>query len=202
VDERHDNSMDDKLKSCAMVITEPNKFVAEVCDRMPIILEAKDFEQWERGDVKDAAALMKPAEEEVLQRWAVSKRVNSSRAPDDDPTLIEPAVVAKSENPERNNRLRCSPLRRDGGATFSARHLLLRDWRCGTRKRNRRRCVVPCDLHRLAFVRRQEAAKGHANEKHCEDRQYYYAVVSRRSIKSPHLLVQKFLIVLVHLKSP
>jgi putative SOS response-associated peptidase YedK len=25
----------------------------------------------------------------VLQRWPVSKRVNSSRAPDDDPTLIE-----------------------------------------------------------------------------------------------------------------
>jgi putative SOS response-associated peptidase YedK len=30
--------------------------VAEVPDRMPVILEAKDFEQWERGDVKDAAA--------------------------------------------------------------------------------------------------------------------------------------------------
>jgi hypothetical protein len=28
---------------------------------MPVILETKDFEQWERGDVKDAAALMKPA---------------------------------------------------------------------------------------------------------------------------------------------
>jgi putative SOS response-associated peptidase YedK len=29
-----------------MVITEPNKFVAEVHDRMPVILEAKDFEPW------------------------------------------------------------------------------------------------------------------------------------------------------------
>jgi hypothetical protein len=26
---------------------------------------------------------------DVLQKWPVSKRVNSSRAPDDDPTLIE-----------------------------------------------------------------------------------------------------------------
>ena len=34
---------------------------------MPVILEAKDFERWERGDVKDAAALMKPADENVLQ---------------------------------------------------------------------------------------------------------------------------------------
>jgi putative SOS response-associated peptidase YedK len=72
-----------------MVITEPNKLAAEVHDRMPLVLEAKDFEQWERGDVKDAAALMKPAGNDVLQKWPVSKRVNSSRAPDDDPTLIE-----------------------------------------------------------------------------------------------------------------
>jgi putative SOS response-associated peptidase YedK len=72
-----------------MVITEPHKFVSEVHDRMPVILEAKDFEQWEHGDAKDAAALMKPAAEDVLQKWPVSKRVNSSRAPDDDATLIE-----------------------------------------------------------------------------------------------------------------
>ena len=72
-----------------MVIMEPNKFVAEVHDRMPVILEARDFEQWEHGDIKDAAALMKPAGENVLLKWPVSKRVNSSRAPDDDPTLIE-----------------------------------------------------------------------------------------------------------------
>lgn len=43
-----------------MVITGPNKFAAEVDDRMPVILEEKDFEQWEHGDPKSAAALMKP----------------------------------------------------------------------------------------------------------------------------------------------
>lgn len=31
---------------------------------------------------------MKPAGEDVLQRWPVSKRVNSSKAPADDPSLI------------------------------------------------------------------------------------------------------------------
>ena len=53
-----------------------------------VILETKDFERWENGDPKDAAVLMKPADSDVLQRWPVSKRVNSSRAPDDDPSLI------------------------------------------------------------------------------------------------------------------
>jgi putative SOS response-associated peptidase YedK len=72
-----------------MLITEPNKFVAEVYDRTPVILEANDSEQWECADVKDAAAPMKPAGEDVLQRWPVSKRVDSSRAPDDDATLID-----------------------------------------------------------------------------------------------------------------
>ena len=72
-----------------MVIGEPSKFVSEVHDRMPVILEPKDFDQWERGDVMDAAALMKPANEDVLQKWPVSQRVNSSRADKDDASLIE-----------------------------------------------------------------------------------------------------------------
>jgi putative SOS response-associated peptidase YedK len=38
-----------------MVITEPNKVAAAIHDSMPVILEAKDFEQWEHGDTKDAA---------------------------------------------------------------------------------------------------------------------------------------------------
>ena len=84
-----DREAGSSLLSCTMVIMEPNKFVAEVHDRMPVILEARDFEQWEHGDAKDAAALMRPAREDVLQKWPVSKRVNSSRAPDDDPSLIE-----------------------------------------------------------------------------------------------------------------
>lgn len=85
----NDKATGEDLKSATMVITEPNKFAAEFHDRMPVILEASDFEQWDRGDVKDAAALMKPAAENLLQKWPVSKRVNSSRADGDDATLIE-----------------------------------------------------------------------------------------------------------------
>jgi hypothetical protein len=38
---------------------------------------------------KTAAALMNPVGDKVLQRWPVSKRVNSSRAANDDATLID-----------------------------------------------------------------------------------------------------------------
>ena len=37
------------LKSCTMIITEPNKFVAEVHDRMPVLLAEKDYEPWLSG---------------------------------------------------------------------------------------------------------------------------------------------------------
>ena len=73
-----------------MLITEPNDFVAEVHDRMPVVLEAKDFTPWLNDG---GAGLLMPAANDVLQRWPVSRRVNSSRAPADDPSLIERVEV-------------------------------------------------------------------------------------------------------------
>ena len=64
-----------------MMITQPNKFVAEVHDRMPVLLA--DYEPWLSGNA--GLELLKPASENLLQKWPVSKRVNSLRAPDDDP---------------------------------------------------------------------------------------------------------------------
>jgi putative SOS response-associated peptidase YedK len=51
---------------------------------MPVLLEEKDYEPWLSG--KAGLELLKPAAEYALQKWSVSKRVNSSRAPDDDPS--------------------------------------------------------------------------------------------------------------------
>src|SRR5436305_11948636 len=86
----HDKAEGKNVQSCAMVITEPNRLVAEVHDRMPVILERDQFDTWMRtNDASEAAALLKPAAEDVLVKRAVSKRVNSSRTPKDDPTLIE-----------------------------------------------------------------------------------------------------------------
>ena len=70
-----------------MLITEPNGFVAEVHDRMPVLLAEKDFEPWLSGEA--GVELLKPAADDLLQRWPVSKRVNSSKAPADDPSLID-----------------------------------------------------------------------------------------------------------------
>ena len=90
-DEWRDKASGETLKSCTMIITEPNKFVADIHDRMPVLFDEKDYEPWLSG--KAGLELLKPAPEDLLQRWPVSKRVNSSRAPDDDPRLIDPVSL-------------------------------------------------------------------------------------------------------------
>jgi hypothetical protein len=64
-----------------------NDFVVEVHDRMPVLLTEDQFSPWLSGEV--GVELWKPARNDFLQRWPVSKRVNSSKADADDSTLVE-----------------------------------------------------------------------------------------------------------------
>jgi hypothetical protein len=73
--------------SCTMIITEPNEFIAEVHDRMPVLLKPEQFDHWLSGNM--GVKELKPAPNDYLQRWAVSKRDNSSKADANDATLIE-----------------------------------------------------------------------------------------------------------------
>jgi putative SOS response-associated peptidase YedK len=86
-DEWRDKETGTLLNSCTMIITEPNGFVSEVHDRMPVLLAQNQFEPWLTGEA--GLEMLRSAPDDLLQRWPVSKRVNSSRAPDDDATLIE-----------------------------------------------------------------------------------------------------------------
>jgi putative SOS response-associated peptidase YedK len=91
-DEWKNRETGERLKSCTMIITEPNGFVAAVHDRMPVLLTEKQFEPWLNGEA--GMEYLKPAPNDFLQRWPVSKRVNSSRANAEDATLIERAELA------------------------------------------------------------------------------------------------------------
>ena len=75
------------LQSCTMIVTGANALAAKVHDRMPVLLQPQDFDAWLAGG--DSAELLKPAPDDYLQVWPVSRRVNSSRAPSDDPALID-----------------------------------------------------------------------------------------------------------------
>ena len=58
---------------------------------MPVLLRPDQFDAWLGGS--PGKELLVPAEEEMLNKVPVSQRVNSSRAPGDDPTLIEPVSL-------------------------------------------------------------------------------------------------------------
>jgi putative SOS response-associated peptidase YedK len=91
-----------------MIITEPNGFAAEIHDRMPVFLTEQQFAPWLSG-VGGAEAL-KPAPSDFLQRWPVSKRVNSWKADADDATLIEGVEFTSAEIHSSLSRLTsCCP---------------------------------------------------------------------------------------------
>jgi hypothetical protein len=64
---------------------------ARIHNRMPVFLQPKDFAGWLDGSARPE--LLKPASEELLQAWPVSKRVNRP-SNDEDASLVEPIELA------------------------------------------------------------------------------------------------------------
>ena len=85
-DEWKDIETRQPLMSCTMLITNANDLASKIHDRMPVLLQPGDFDRWLAGNA--GSELLKPAANDYLQTWPVSRRVNSSRAPGDDPTLM------------------------------------------------------------------------------------------------------------------
>jgi len=66
-----------------------NALVAKVHDRMPVILNAEDKWAWLQEDNPAALkALLKPAPDDLLQVWEVSRAVNDPK--NDSPVCIQP----------------------------------------------------------------------------------------------------------------
>ncbi|MGD1916616.1 MAG: SOS response-associated peptidase [Phycisphaerales bacterium] len=82
----------DELESCTILTTSPNAEMATLHDRMPCVLEPGEVAAWvdpEQQDSKQAAGLLRPAPDGLLEIRRVSKRVGNARV--DEPSLIEPA---------------------------------------------------------------------------------------------------------------
>jgi putative SOS response-associated peptidase YedK len=80
------------IDSCAIVTCAANDLMAPVHDRLPVILEPKDWPLWLGEAGRGAAPLMRPAAEGILKMHRVGTEVNSNRA--SGPELIEPLGVA------------------------------------------------------------------------------------------------------------
>src|SRR4051812_22981251 len=81
-----------ELHSCTIITGEPNEKVAEIHDRMPVILPPSAWETWLSPEVDDVdllGRLLVPAPSSLLELYPVSTAVNDVR--NEGPQLIEPA---------------------------------------------------------------------------------------------------------------
>ena len=65
----------DALRSCTMIVTAANDFMAPIHDRMPVLLSAHQFPAWLSGEA--GTEILNPALEGVLKAAAVSPMVNA-----------------------------------------------------------------------------------------------------------------------------
>ncbi len=83
------------MRSFAIVTTAPNPLLAEVHDRMPVILSPENWPAWlgERQAGSDhLKSLLRPYPADDMLIWPVDKRVGDPK--NKDPSVIEPAAVA------------------------------------------------------------------------------------------------------------
>ena len=81
----------EEVDGACVVTTSANGLMAAIHDRMPVILEPEDFDAWLDSDAveaADAARLMRPAAENVLEFWPISTAVN--KVANDDPAVQTP----------------------------------------------------------------------------------------------------------------
>jgi putative SOS response-associated peptidase YedK len=79
------------VRTFAIITTDANKLVAEIHDRMPLILAPADYARW-LSDELDPGDLMRPFSAEPMRMWPISTRVNKPE--NDDRSIIEPIEVS------------------------------------------------------------------------------------------------------------
>lgn len=87
-DRWRDPATGDELLSCTMIVSGASAWMAPFHDRMPVLLEEADFDDWLNGTA--GLEVLKPAMESTLQEWMVSKRMNKADVGDEDPDTIRP----------------------------------------------------------------------------------------------------------------
>ena len=82
----------ERIQSCTIITTTPNALIAEIHNRMPVILPRNVEAQWLDPDIEDpqkVLPLLSPFPEDEIEAYAVSTVVNSPR--NDVATCVEPA---------------------------------------------------------------------------------------------------------------
>ena len=84
----------ERVRSFAIVTTEPNELCGQLHNRMPVVLRPETWPTWlgeEAADEAQLKSLLVPYPSDRMVAWPVSKRVGSVK--NNDPTLIEPVAA-------------------------------------------------------------------------------------------------------------
>jgi putative SOS response-associated peptidase YedK len=78
------------LETFTILTTSENELVRPIHERMPVILDLKDYARWlDAGDpARPPADLLRPYSSELMNAWPVSDRVGNVR--NNDAALLEP----------------------------------------------------------------------------------------------------------------
>lgn len=71
-----------EITSCTIIVTSANQFMQKLHDRMPVILEPKDYDRWldsSYQDVTNLKGLLEPSPEEWLKARPVNRILNNPR---------------------------------------------------------------------------------------------------------------------------
>ena len=82
-----------EVTSCTIIVTNANRFMKPLHDRMPVILAPQDYRRWLDPDNHDTASLkqlLAPAPEDWLAEWPVSRVLNNPQH--EGPQCAEPAA--------------------------------------------------------------------------------------------------------------
>ena len=85
------------VETCTILTSKPNSLVANVHDRMPVILSAEDYDLWLDPGVTDAARvadILKPFNPRLMKKYPVGTRVN--RAENDDQECAQEVPIMSS----------------------------------------------------------------------------------------------------------
>jgi putative SOS response-associated peptidase YedK len=89
-----DRASGEMIQSCTIITTTPNEVCAALHDRMPVILEPKDYARWlgdEATDPPHLMAMLRPYPAEAMEAYPVSARVGNVK--NTDATLFEPLAT-------------------------------------------------------------------------------------------------------------
>jgi putative SOS response-associated peptidase YedK len=83
------------VETCTILTTTPNAFVAEVHNRMPVILQVEDYAPWLDPSVNNPSlvrACLKPYDSALMKKYPISTRVN--RPENDDHECAQEVLIA------------------------------------------------------------------------------------------------------------